>query len=130
MHKNRISRGLLVLGVGMPLLLAGCATRESVEQAQNTANAADQHAASADSHAGVADSHAMTAQSRADEAYGVGNNALGTARTADGKADTLQAGLIKANARISYLERHLMPKHFKAHHKVVRHKKPVNPSGT
>lgn len=129
MTKNTMPRWFLALGLGVPLLLAGCATRELVEQAQNMANVADQHAAAADSHAGAADNHAMTAHARADEAYSVGNNALSTAQGADGKADRLQAGLVKANARISYLERHLMPKHFKnAHHK-VHHKKPVNPSG-
>ncbi len=134
MPKKTISRGLLVLGLGVPLILAGCATRESVEQAQNSANLADQHAAAADSHAGNADSHASAAQARADEAYGVGNNALTTAQSVDQKVDQktgmLQAGLIKANARISYLERHLMPKHFKKVHHRIRHKKPVNPSGT
>ena len=85
--------------------------------------AADQHAASADTHAGAA-------QTRADDAYGVGNNALTTAQTADQKASDAQGGLIKANARISYLERHLMPKHFRKVHHLMHHKKPTKPSGT
>ena len=33
-----IPRGVFVLALGVPLLLAGCATRSSVEQAQNSAN--------------------------------------------------------------------------------------------
>jgi len=129
MQRLAIPRGVFVLALGVPLLLAGCATRSSVEQAQNSANLADQHAAAADSHATNADTHAGAAQARADEAAGIGNNAMGAAQTADQKATVTQVGLVKANARISYLERHLMPKHFKVHHK-MKHRKPLRPSGT
>ena len=125
-----IPRGVFILALGVPLLLAGCATRSSVEQAQNSANLADQHATAADSHAANADSHAVAAQARADEAAGIGNSAMTTAQTADQKATAAQTGLMRANARISYLERHLMPKHFaKVHHK-IKHNKPLRPSGT
>jgi murein lipoprotein len=130
MHNFKMPRGALALALGVPLLLAGCATRSSVEQAQNSANMADQHAGAADSHAANADSHAGAAQARADEAYGVGNNAMTAAQTADQKASDAQTGLSKANARISYLERHLMPKHFKVHHVMHHKKKPAKPSGT
>jgi murein lipoprotein len=138
MQKIAIPRGVFALALGVPLLLAGCATRSSVEQAQNSANLADQHAgaaataaANADSHAASADSHAGAAQARADEAAGIGNNAMTAAQTADQKATAAQAGLIRANARISYLERHLMPKHFaKIHHKVKPKKQLLKPSGT
>lgn len=137
MQRLAIPRGVFVLALGVPLLLAGCATRSSVEQAQNSANLADQHAAAADSHATNADSHAANAdshagaaQARADEAAGIGNSAMTAAQTADQKATATQVGLRKANARISYLERHLMPKHFaKVHHK-IKHNKPLRPSGT
>ncbi len=130
MQGPAIPRGIFALALGVPLLLAGCATRSSVEQAQNSANLADQHASAADSHAANADSHAGAAQARADEAAGIGNGAMAAAQTADQKAMSAQAGLIRANARISYLERHLMPKHFaKVRHK-VKHKLPLKPSGT
>ena len=65
MQRLAIPRGVFVLALGVPLLLAGCATRSSVEQAQNSANLADQHATAADSHAANADSHAANADSHA-----------------------------------------------------------------
>ena len=52
---GKMAAATLALGV----MVSGCATRESVEQAQASANGADRHA-------GVA-------MSRADEAFGVGN---------------------------------------------------------
>ena len=139
MQRLAIPRGVLALALGVPLLLAGCATRSSVEQAQNSANLADQHAATADSHAANADSHAANAdshagaaQARADEAAGIGNNALVAAQTADAKATDAQTGLRRATARINYLERHLMPKHWAKTHAKMKHKKVTapNPSGT
>ena len=131
MQRIAIPRGVFALALGVPLLLAGCATRSSVEQAQNSANLADQHAAAADSHAANADSHAGAAQARADEAAGIGNSALAAAQTADGKATDAQMGLRRATARINYLERHLMPKHWAKTHHAVKHKKATpNPSGT
>src|SRR5476649_1767889 len=114
-----IAKPFLILALGVPLVLAGCATRSSVELAQNSANAADAHAASADSHAMAADSRAAAARTQADQATGIGNNAMIAAQTADGKATSAQAGLIKANQRIAYLEYKLLPhKKHKLHHKL------------
>lgn len=107
---------MLALGVA----LGGCATRESVRNAQ----------ASAD----MADHHAGAAQARADEAYGVGNQALGVgnealgvgndakmaAMTADQKAQANAAEMAKMKRRIAYLEYKVNP-HKKRHH--VRHRK-------
>jgi len=61
MQALAMPRGVFVLALG--LLLAGCATRDSVEEAQNSANLADQHAGAAASAAANADSHAASADS-------------------------------------------------------------------
>ena len=96
--------------VAISVTLGGCATRESVRNAQASADAADRHA-------GVA-------QGRADEAYGIGNTALGvghdakqTALTAAQKADQANADLAVAKKRIAYLEYKVLPHHKKKHHR-------------
>jgi hypothetical protein len=125
-----MTKPFLALVLGVPLMLAGCATRESVEQAQAAATAADAHAGTADSHALAADSRATDARKQADQATGIGNDAMTAAQNADSKASGAQTGLIKANARIAYLENKLLP-HKK--HKVVRHKvkhKTIMPGAT
>jgi len=108
---------LLTAGV----VLGGCATRESAENAQNAASAADKHAA--------------TAQARADEAYGVGNNATGvgnnalsvgnnaltSAQLANQKADQNAADIAATKRRIAYLERKISP-HHKRHRRQTHHK--------
>ena len=102
---GKTAAALLALGV----VVSGCATRESVEQAQASADGADRHA-------GVA-------MSRADEAFGVGNKALGvgndakqTALTAQQTADQANADLAIAKQKIAYLEWKTSP-HKKKHHK-------------
>jgi hypothetical protein len=112
----------LALALGIPLILAGCATRSSVELAETSAGAADAHAASADSHALAADQHAADARTAADQAAGIGNNAMTAAQAADAKASAAQTGLIKANQRIAYLERKLLPHHKHKLRHVVHHK--------
>ena len=114
MQISTIRQPLLQLAIGVPLMLAGCATRESVDQLRTSSSAAT---AAADAHAASADQHAVNAQTAADQANALGTNAMGAAQTADQKASVAQAGLIKANARISYLEHKLLP-----HHKKVRHR--------
>ena len=101
----KMAAALLVVGVA----LGGCATRESVRNAQSSAD--------------MADRHAMAAQGRADEAYGVGNNALGVgndakqaALTAAQKADQANADLDNMSKRVAYLEDKTLP-----HHKKKRH---------
>ena len=109
---GKTAAALLALGV----MVSGCATRESVEQAQASANGADRHA-------GVA-------MSRADEAFGLGNKALGVgndakqaALTAEQKADQANADLAVAKQKIAYLEWKTSP-HKKKHH----HHHAVQPS--
>ena len=101
---GKTAAAMLALG----MMASGCATRESVEQAQASANGADRHA-------GVA-------MSRADEAFGVGNKALGVgndakqvALTAEQKADQANADLAIAKRKIAYLEWKTSP-HKKKHH--------------
>lgn len=125
LNKIKGAKPLLLLAVTLPLLtLGGCATRESVRNAQASANAADMHAIDA---RGRAD----RAQARADEAAGIGNNALTAAQAAQSSSDQktaqLQADLDKANAKIRFLQRNVVykpVKHKKLHHKLL-HKKPA-----
>jgi len=109
--------GKLVLAtLAIGVALSGCATRESVRNAQASADAADRHA--------------MAAQGRADEAYGVGNNALGVgndaktaALTAAQKADQANADLAVMSKRVAYLEDKTLP-----HHKKKRHHRAPAPA--
>ena len=99
----RIAKSAVIVMLAAGVALGGCATRESVENAQASANAADRHAA--------------VAQGRAEEAYGLGDRAMATgvdarnmALTADQKADQAAADLAKAKKRIAYLESKVLPK--------------------
>jgi murein lipoprotein len=112
---------MAVAALAIGVTLGGCATRESVENAQNSANAADRHAGAA--------------QARADEAYGVGNNALGvgnqalgvgnnamtSAQMANQKADQNTDDVSKLKRKVAYLEWKVLPHHKKRHH----HKAPA-----
>jgi hypothetical protein len=109
---GRMAVAMVAIGV----TLGGCATRESVENAQNSANGADRHAGAA--------------QARADEAYGVGNNALGvgnnalnvgngamtSAQLANQKADQNTDDVGKLKRKVAYLEWKVLPHHKKRHH--------------
>lgn len=113
---------MAVAALAIGVTLGGCATRESVEDAQNAANAADRHAGQA--------------QARADEAYGVGNNALSvgnnalnvgngamsSAQRASMRADQNSSDLTKLRKRVAYLEYKVLPHHKKRRrHHVVHH---------
>jgi hypothetical protein len=112
---GKMAVAMIAIGVG----LGGCATRESVETAQNSANAADRHAGAA--------------QARADEAYGVGNNALGvgnnalgvgndaktSAQMANEKADMNASDVQRLKRKVAYLEWKVLPHHKKRHHHSV-----------
>jgi len=107
---GKMAIAALAIGVG----LGGCATRESVENAQNSANAADHRAGAA--------------QARADEAYGIGNQALGvgnnamaSAEAANGKADANATDVSKLKRQVAYLQWKVLPHHGKARH---HHKAP------
>ena len=109
---GKMAVAMIAIGMG----LGGCATRESVENAQNSANAADRHAG--------------TAQARADEAYGVGNNALGignnalavgndaktAAQMANDKSDMNATDVSTLKRKVAYLEWKVLPHHKKKHH--------------
>jgi hypothetical protein len=106
---------LMLATLAIGVALGGCATRESVRNAQSSAD--------------MADRHAMAAQGRADEAYGVGNNALGVgndakqaALAAAQKADQANADLANMSKRVAYLEDKTLP-----HHKKKRHHRAAAP---
>jgi hypothetical protein len=117
---------MAIAAVAIGVTLGGCATRESVENAQNSANAADRHAGAA--------------QSRADEAYGVGNNALGVgnqalgvgngamtaAQMANQKADDNANDVNRLKRKVAYLEWKVLPHHKKRHHHSAAQAKPNN----
>jgi hypothetical protein len=105
---GKLALAALAIGIG----LGGCATRESVRNAQ----------ASAD----MANGRAGQAQARADEAYGVGNNALGVgndartaAMTAQERADQNATDVKALKRRVAYLEHKVLP--HRKHHRVHRH---------
>jgi len=107
---------MAVAALAIGVTLGGCATRESVQNAQNAADAADRQAG--------------TAQARADEAYGVGNNALGvgnnalnvgngamsSAQQANMKADQNSDDVSKLKRKVAYLEWKVLPHHKRRHH--------------
>jgi hypothetical protein len=117
-----------VLAIGVTL--GGCATRDSVLDSQNAADAADRHAS--------------RAQARADEAYGMGNNALAvgnkamnvgngamsSAQQANMKADANTSDLTQLKRRVAYLENKVLPhqkkKHRRVHHTTAMNEKPKN----
>jgi hypothetical protein len=120
---NVTAAKMAVAALAIGVTLGGCATRESVENAQNAADAADRHAG--------------LAQARADEAYGVGNNALGvgnnalnvgkgamtSAQMANAKADANMNDVNRLKRRVAYLEYKVLPHHKK--HRRVRHHVPA-----
>ena len=92
----------MIAVVALGVTLGGCATRESVENAQASANAADRRAGNA--------------AGRADEAYGIGSEAITLGRdaksaalVAEQKADQANADLASAKERITTLETRLGP---------------------
>jgi hypothetical protein len=115
---GKVAAVMIAAGVA----LGGCATRESVRNAQASADAANQHAGAA--------------QARADEAYGVGNNALGvgnnalgvgngamsSAQSANEKADLTATDVTKLRKRVAYLEYKVLPHHKK---KIRHHHAPT-----
>ena len=115
---NFTAAKIAVAALAIGVTLGGCATRESVENAQKSADAADRHAGQA--------------QARADEAYGVGNNALSvgnnamnvgngamsSAQQANMKADQNNSDMTRLKKRVAYLEYKVLPHHKKKQHRV------------
>jgi hypothetical protein len=103
------SKTIMITMLAVGVTLGGCATRESVRNAQGAADQADRHAG--------------TAQARADEAYGVGNNAMGvgnnaltSAQLANQKADQNGNDVASLKRKVAYLEHKVLP-HKKRHHR-------------
>ena len=97
MHILRAASLIAVIGAGT--LLGGCATRESVEHAQATADQADRDASSAH---GAAD----RAQSSADAAGKTANDAMTLAQNANDKVDKVIAEMEKRRQHTAMLHRH------------------------
>jgi hypothetical protein len=127
---------LLIAALAAPLFFTGgCATRSSVEMAQNSANAADSHAMEARTRADAAQSradgaqssadqahaNAATAQARADQAATIGGGAQTLAQSGVDRVAALEGQLQKTNARLAYLQRHAVLKKVAAR-KTVKHK--------
>lgn len=113
---SRMAVTAIVMGMTLGTV-GGCADIQSVIDAQDAANAADQHAG--------------TAQARAEEAYGMGRdakaigyNALSSAQQANAKADATAADVDQLNERVSNLENRSQ-----THRKKVRprHRPPALP---
>lgn len=117
--------------VALAVTMGGCATRESVRNAQASADMADRHAG--------------TAQARADEAYGVGNNALAVGNNALGVGNSALSSALQANdkynitasdvsklrKRVAYLERRVLPHHKKkVHHRTPAASEPSTKSSS
>lgn len=130
---NYTAGKVAVIMIAAGVALGGCATRESVRNAQASADAADRHAG--------------LAQSRADDAYGVGNNALtvgnnamgvGTnamtaAQQANEKADMSASDIGKLKRRVAYLEYKTLPHHKKKirhHHRAPAATEQPKPSNS
>jgi formylmethanofuran dehydrogenase subunit E len=97
--------------MALAVALGGCATRESVEHAQATADAAE--------------AHSGTAFGRANAAYDVGNNALGTARDAKSQAMIAEQKADQANADLSAVKEKVAYLDSKQQHKKKRHHRAV-----
>jgi len=116
---GKMAIAAVAIGVG----LGGCATRESVENAQNAANAADHRAGAAQARADEAYGIGNNALGVGNQALGVGNNALASAQAANGKADANSTDVAKLKRQVAYLQWKVLPHHKKHHHRV--HKAPA-----
>ncbi len=123
MSVSTIKRPLFLLAVALPVLLAGCATREQAEKAQASADLADSHAMDARSRADAAHARGDAAYARADEAAGIGNNALGKSQSNEQRVAVLESDLKTAHAQIKWLSHNVVYKHPLHHkkHRVVHH---------
>ena len=111
-----------VIMVAAGMSLGGCATRESVRNAQAAADAADRHAGMAQARADEAYGVGNNAMTVGNNAMAVGNNALSSAQAANGKADLSAADIVKLKKRVAYLEYKTLPHHKK---KIRHHRAPA-----
>jgi len=108
-----------VLAIGVSL--GGCATRESVEQAQTSADNADRHAGTAQARADQALGVGNNALSVGNQAMGVGNSAASAAQMANLKADANAADVARLKRQVAFLQAKVMPHKRKKHPKVRPH---------
>ena len=104
---GRVALALVAVGV----TLGGCATRESVQNAQNSADAADRHAGAAQARAEEAYGVGNNALTVGNNAMGVGTNALSSAQAVNEKADLTVADVNKLKRKVAYLEWKVLPHH-------------------
>ena len=116
---------MAIAALAIGVTLGGCATRESVENAQNAANAADRHAGAAQARADEAYGVGNNALTVGNQAMGVGNNALTSAQQANMKADANANEVIRLKRKVAYLEYKVLPHHKRRHH---HHHVTVTPS--
>jgi len=109
---GKLAIAAVAIGVG----LGGCATRESVENAQNAANAADHRAGAAQARADEAYGIGNNALGVGNQALGVGNNALASAQAANGKADANTTDVAKLKRQVAFPQWKVLPHHKKARH--------------
>lgn len=97
----------VIAAVGVAV--GGCATRDSVEQAQSAADQANGHALAAQNRADQAYDTASNALSTGNTALSTGRNAISAAQMANQKADLAITDIANAKKRIAYLEYKLLP---------------------
>jgi hypothetical protein len=87
--RERVRAGLSVAALGGALLLGGCATRESVERAQDTADHAMSHAQAAEANVQHALDTAQAAAAAAQAAQNAAQAAATEAHEADLRIDAI-----------------------------------------
>jgi hypothetical protein len=119
---------MAIAALAIGVTLGGCATRESVENAQNSANAADRHAGSAQARADEAYGVGNNALGVGNQALGVGNNALSSAQAANDKSDMNASEVNRLKRKVAYLEWKVLPHHKKhrRHHTATAQPKANN----
>ena len=106
MNGTAVKAAAVMLALGVTL--GGCATRESVEHAQLSADTAERHA-------GMATARADESYTVANNALSVGNDAKARALVAEQKADQANADLSATKERVAFLES-------KQHHNKKKHR--------
>ena len=105
--------------VAIGATLGGCASLDSVRDAQDAADAADNHAGVAQARADEAYGVGESALATGDRALGVGNNALESARQANARAERNAIEVVHLKHMVASLEAKVMPHHKKKHHQRV-----------
>lgn len=121
---------MAVAALAIGVSLGGCATRESVERAQASADSADRHAGMAQARADEAFGVGNNAMGVGNQALGVGNSAMSAAQLANQKADANASDVNKLKRQVAYLQWKVLPHHKKRHHHKVRHSEEGRPNNS